>query len=208
MTNTHAATGGLGTDAAALDRTGIINRLCRAASASSYLEVGVCDGANFAAVECARKVGVDPDPSSPATHKMTSDEFFGSNTEAFDVIFVDGLHTEEQVARDIENSLRFLAPGGYVVCHDMNPPTREMQSDLYAGGSWTGPGWKPFARLRMTRPDLEMFVVDCDWGCGVIARGSQETIPWVGGLDYSHLEADRASLLNLVSPAHFLARFK
>jgi len=50
--------------------------------------------------------------------------------------------------------------------------------------------------------------VDCDWGCGVIACGSQETIPWVGGLDYSHLEADRASILNLVSPVQFLARFE
>lgn len=200
-----APTGG---PAAALDRTGIINRLCRAASATSYLEIGVKDAAAFAAVECARKVGVSPDPSPAATHTMSSDEFFESNTEMFDVIFVDGIHTEEQVARDVANSLRSLRPDGYVVCHDMNPTTREMQSEQYAGGAWTGQGWKHFARLRMTRPDLEMFVVDCDWGCGVIARGSQETIPWVGGLDYSHLEADRASILNLVSPAQFLARFQ
>jgi len=187
-------------------RTDIINLLCRRVSAASYLEIGVHDGANFASVECPLKVGVDPDPTSAATLVMTSDEFFDSSVGRFDVIFIDGLHTEHQVARDLANSLMFLNPGGYVVLHDMNPTSREMQAEEYMGGSWTGQGWKHFARLRMTRPDLEMYVVDTDWGCGVVRHGSQQTIPWVPGLDYSHLEADRAGILNLISAGEFLAR--
>jgi len=189
-----------------MNRTDIINTICRAVSAESYLEIGVYEGANFRSVDCARKVGIDPDPASAATHHMTSDEFFASSAETFDVIFVDGLHTEGQVARDVENSLSRLRPGGYLVCHDMNPTSREMQTEEYMGGMWTGQGWKHFAKLRMTRPDLEMYVVDADWGCGVIRRGAQDTIPWIQGLDYSHLESDRAGLLNLITVGDFVSR--
>ena len=189
-----------------MNRTDIINAVCRACSAQAYLEVGVWNGRNFDAVECPTKVGVDPDPSSPATHRMTSDEFFDRNKQFFDVIFLDGLHTEHQFALDVASSLMFLREGGAIVCHDMNPTAREMQSEEYSGGAWTGQAWKHFARLRMTRPDLEMFVVDADYGCGVIRRGSQEPIPWVAGLDYSHLESDRRGILNLITTEEFLRR--
>jgi hypothetical protein len=177
-------------------------------SAKSYLEIGVYDGVNFRSVSCALKVGVDPDPSSAATHHMTSDEFFATISQTFDVIFVDGLHTEQQVARDVTNALSRLNPGGTMICHDMNPTSRESQAEEYMGGPWTGQGWKHFAKLRMTRSDLDMYVVDADWGCGVIRRGTQDTIPWIPNLDYSHLEVDRVRLLNLITVEEFASRFQ
>ena len=34
-------------------------------------------------------------------YKMSSDIFFKSNKKYFDIIFIDGLHLEEQVDKDI-----------------------------------------------------------------------------------------------------------
>ena len=39
---------------------------------------------------------------------MTSDEFFKSNNEFFDLIFLDGLHTYEQTIKDIDNSIQII----------------------------------------------------------------------------------------------------
>jgi hypothetical protein len=74
-------------------------------SAKSYLEIGVSGGENFQKIRCENKVGVDPEPTSPATIFLPSDDFFKQNKETFDVIFIDGLHHSDQVLRDINNSL-------------------------------------------------------------------------------------------------------
>jgi hypothetical protein len=39
---------------------------------------------------------------------MTSDEFFEINKSTYDIIFIDGLHIDEQVERDIINGLKIL----------------------------------------------------------------------------------------------------
>jgi hypothetical protein len=68
--------------------------------------------------------------------------------------------------------------------------------------SWNGTVWKSFAKLRMTRPDLEMYVIDTDWGVGVIRNGSQELFPSeninIDELKYELLENNREELLNLI----------
>ncbi len=50
--------------------------------------------------------------------RMTSDQFFAQNSTIFDVIIVDGDHRVEPAIRDLKNSLRFLAPGGLLMCDD------------------------------------------------------------------------------------------
>jgi predicted O-methyltransferase YrrM len=55
---------------------------------------------------------------------ITSDAFFERSMVKFDVIFIDGLHEEHQVDRDIVNSLQHLNPGGIIVLHDCLPPRR------------------------------------------------------------------------------------
>jgi hypothetical protein len=112
---------------------------------------------------------------------------------------VDGLHTEEQVYKDILNSLDFLAPGGRIVAHDCNPKTAEWENTGRNGTVWRG-----WLRLRSTRPDLSMCVVDTDYGCGVIRRGGQVLYPEIENPTFNHLSSDRISLLNLVSVAEFL----
>ena len=64
---------------ARVDYTELIQSLIDENDVHRYLEIGVDRGINFAAVRCDLKVGVDPSPSSAATHHMTSDEFFAAN---------------------------------------------------------------------------------------------------------------------------------
>lgn len=50
--------------------------------------------------------------------KTTSDMFFASNTKYFDFIYIDGCHLTEIVARDVENSFRFLEKNGIIWMDD------------------------------------------------------------------------------------------
>lgn len=50
--------------------------------------------------------------------KDCSDNFFLKNTQTFDLIFVDGDHSSEQVKKDINNSWKILNNGGYLILDD------------------------------------------------------------------------------------------
>ena len=50
--------------------------------------------------------------------KMTSNEFFVSNSKKYDLIFVDGDHSSNQVKIDINNSWEVLNKGGYLILDD------------------------------------------------------------------------------------------
>ena len=199
-----------------MQRYDIINALAQKNNAKNYLEIGVSRGRNFVRVNIENKIGVDPSPNGGmgrenVTHVMTSDEFFDGNTEEFDIIFVDGLHLNEQVYKDITNSLGALAEGGYIVCHDMNPDTEEIQfrdSSVVKGNRWAGDCWRAWVRLRQERSDLDMYVVDSDEGGGVISKA----FPYYRGLEklaidseisYKELEANRKEWLNLITIEDF-----
>ena len=49
---------------------------------------------------------------------MTSNEFFKKNREYFDLIFVDGDHSSDQVKVDLINSWNILKNGGYLILDD------------------------------------------------------------------------------------------
>ena len=190
------------------NRDELINYLIKKIDAQSYLEIGICDGSNHKKIQCKNKIGVDPNSgSSEVTYQITSDTFFYHNKGMFDVIFVDGLHVYEQVYKDIINSLKFLNKNGYVICHDMNPPTEQHQAVPRPIGQrqWNGDCWKAWARIRSERNDLTMHVVDMDWGCGVIKFGNQQPLLIdINKLNYEFLENNRKSVLNLISTEDFL----
>jgi len=188
-------------------RDELINYLIKKINAKSYLEIGICDGSNYKKIECNKKLGVDPNsPVREVSHRMTSDRFFSENKDTFDVIFVDGLHVNEQVYRDITNSLKFLNKNGFIVCHDMNPPSElHQQVPRPRGQRQNGDCWKAWARIRSERSDLVMYTVDIDWGCGVIKFGNQEPLMLeVDKLSYDILENNRKSILNLISSGDFI----
>jgi len=121
-------------------------------------------------------------------HRCTSDEYFDhiEPGSTFDLVFVDGLHTYDQSLRDVNNALNYLSEGGLVLLHDCNPGTEAeacpAQSCQQAAeyklpgwtGVWCGDVWKTICNLRAFRDDLNVFVLDCDLGVGVITRGKPE----------------------------------
>lgn len=187
-----------------MDRIEIINKLIKSINGKKYLEIGVEGGLCFPNIQAEYKVGVDPDIHSKATVKETSDSFFEKNTEFFDVVFVDGLHLAEQVEKDVINSLKVLNDGGYIVCHDLLPTQEYMQLRNRMSGLWTGDCWKAWVKLRSERSDLTMYAIDTDWGCGVIQKGSQNTINIDNiPLTYSNLIKHKQEWLNIVSIEEF-----
>lgn len=187
-------------------RSKIINKLIKKYDYQKYLEIGVFKAKdNFNIIDIQYKIGVDPgrERFKEATHTMTSDEFFAMSDESFDIVFVDGLHHHEQVYRDITNSLNVLNTGGVVVCHDMNPQQYEHQLvPQYKKHTWNGDCWKAYVQLRMERDDLEMHVIDADFGLGIIREGKQKKIETTA-LTYANLDLNRKIWLNLISENDF-----
>jgi len=182
-----------------MDRLRLLNELAAMFKYKRYLEIGVGTGRIFRSVVCADKVGVEP--NGRGTEKRTSDDYFDRlpSDELFDLVFVDGMHEEEFVDRDVENSLKHLSPGGTIVLHDCNPLSEwlERPSDEFKPREkWYGTVWRSFAKLRMSCTDLFMVTIDADCGLGVIRRGKQRLFP-VSDLSYDLLEKDRVELLRL-----------
>ena len=186
-----------------LDRTYIINYVAKKINAKNYLEIGVDDCVNFNSIQIKNKIGVDPYPKQDNIIKATSDEFFKTNKQKFDIIFIDGLHHADQVYRDIINSLDILNKGGYIFCHDLLPITKEMQIIPFNSGMWTGDCWKAFVNLRQHRNDLSMFTIDIDMGLGVITKGYQKILQTYDEINYYNFTLHKLEWMNIISPQDF-----
>jgi len=163
----------------------------------SYLEIGCCRNDCFSRIQAPRKVGVDP--NSGGTVRATSDQFFASNTETFDLVFIDGLHLAEQVVRDVQHSLRFLNPGGVIVLHDCLPLDAIAQFRRRSSRVWNGDVWKALAEVR-TWDHVDTATCLIDEGLGIVtARPNTDlvTLPAKTYLDltYDQLVDDYRRLL-------------
>ena len=134
---------------------------------STYLEIGCDKDQSFSKIKISHKVGVDP--ISGGTIRKTSDEFFKSNKEKFDIIFIDGLHHYEQVIVDINNALSVLNDNGHILVHDCLPRTIAHQAIPRYRGSWNGDVWKSIVELR-TKKFLDVFTCEIDFGVGIIQK--------------------------------------
>jgi tetratricopeptide (TPR) repeat protein len=155
----------------------------------------------------------------------TSDIFFEKHAaklfslDPINVAFVDGLHTWEQTYRDVMNILNYLGRNGVILMHDCNPPSAaasypadSWQAAAKMGlpgwnGQWCGDVWKAVIQLRTTRKDLNVFVLDCDFGIGVVSKGEPEgmldfSASQIRAMTYSDLATDRAPLVNLKPPGY------
>ncbi|HEU0190836.1 MAG TPA: class I SAM-dependent methyltransferase [Mycobacterium sp.] len=195
--------------------TEILNTLISINCLERYLEIGIADGKNLAAVIAPIRHGVDPHPElggAPAMYPMTSDKFFadGLGSNHYDLVFIDGLHTEEQCRRDLENALSRLSDRGWIVAHDANPQTEwhqrsfeEYQKHQY---DWTGTVWKALVRFRCAHPEIQLRTLDLDWGCAIMRRRPEYLPPdpaldLPDDLDWGFFAEHRRELLNLVPAA-------
>jgi hypothetical protein len=215
-----------------VNRIDVVNAAVGALEAERYLEIGVAAGECFHSVVVPTRVAVDPQftfrPSIGARirtvlrartgtlyFETTSDAFFARHARRlapFDVVFVDGLHTDEQAHRDVVHALDSLRAEGVVLVHDCNPqtaaaaaPTLEQAAAMAEfDGEWNGEVYRAILRLR-TRDDLRVSVLDCDQGIGIIRRGSNPlrlalTAVEIDALSYAQLTRDRVALLDLRPP--------
>lgn len=117
-----------GTSVASIRRVQMLESLFDAPT--RYLEIGIWKGHTFSSVQFDHKDGVDPSPQyfarrrrGESIHRMTSDDFFAQYTgmDTYDVIFLDGLHTFEQTARDVWNSMAIASAGTLWLIDDVVP---------------------------------------------------------------------------------------
>jgi prolyl oligopeptidase PreP (S9A serine peptidase family) len=187
-----------------MQRYDIINEFIKKYNYTTYVEIGVQKNKSFSSVNCDNKVGIDPDPDSNPTFCMTSDEYFKKHKDKADVYFIDGMHEETFVYRDINNALERLNDNGTIVCHDMNPQNEIEQRVPRETKRWNGNCFKALVKLRTERDDLEIYTVDTDEGCAVIRKGSQEKLDISGkGINYDNLSKYRKKWLNLISVDEF-----
>ena len=132
-----------------------------------YLEIGCFDDHTFGRILCKHKVGVDPEKGG--NFRGTSDEFFKVNKDVFDLAFIDGLHTKEQVKKDVENALACTTENALILLHDCFPRCYEEQLVPGEIFSWTGDVWKELVRIR-TLDDLNSFCLIADQGLAVIKK--------------------------------------
>jgi hypothetical protein len=194
-----------------MKRHDIINSLIAKFNYENYLEIGTQAFVNFNKVQILNKVCIEPFPNPHFNPKLytfigTSDEYFktiNKNT-LFDIVFIDGDHTKEQVLKDIENSLNHLSENGTIVCHDCLPSTELMQSKQMVKGLWTGDVWKGIAKLRIERADLDIKVVDTDMGCGIIRRGiNVPHEPKEDWENYSYFQNNKKEMMNVITTKEF-----
>ncbi len=162
--------------------------------------------------------------------QQTSDDFYENNKNLLnqkrvDLTFIDGAHNYHQALRDFKNSVEYLNQGGFIIMHDCNPISSivETPANYYEdaceivktkginpyGYVWTGDVWKTLINIRSFYNNLEVITLDCDFGLGIIKKGTPQSMlnfssEEIENLNYSNLENNRADLLNLTEPEDFI----
>tara|TARA_B100001057_G_C22521699_1_gene822128 strand:- start:78 stop:749 length:672 start_codon:yes stop_codon:yes gene_type:complete len=143
----------------------IINEIILKKNFKDYLEIGCFTDENFNKIKVKNKVGVDP--IQGGNIRKTSDEYFKSCEDFFDIIFIDGLHHYDQVKKDILNSLKILKTGGVILIHDCLPRKARDQMVPRSHEEWNGDVWKSIVEFR-TKDDIDTYVCYADHGLGLI----------------------------------------
>jgi len=199
----------------------LMNYLIKKYELINYLEIGVNDGLCIRQIIAEHKDGVDPYPGSEIggaivpeiNYPISSDDFFELIKNAdikYDMVFIDGLHHSDQVDKDIQNALNHITDDGFIILHDCNPLVYEMQIVPRVTGLWNGDVWKSITKLRCTEPNLEVMVVDMDWGVGVVKKGKQivyDKAPLSECLTWEYFDEHRVELNNLITVEDFYNKF-
>ena len=225
-----------------MDRLIAIKTLMKQRGYKNYLEIGVSNGHIFFRVKSTFKIAVDPcfqfrtgriitktiiNPYNLFNKyfRLTSDDFFLNKAKTvigdkkIELAFVDGMHEYEYALNDIENCLKYLDDNGVILVHDCNPLTKEASRsfeefhvDNKINSLWNGDVWKAILQMRC-RKDLNVFVLNCDHGLGVITKGKPDTTlnytkSEIEKMTYEDLDSNRVSFLNLKEPGYFYDFFK
>ena len=182
------------------NRLFIVQDIIQKKNYKSYLEIGCFDDELFNHIKCEQKVGVDP--VSGGTVRKTSDQFFESNTNKFDCIFIDGLHEYHQVKKDIINSLTYLNDDGIILLHDCLPNNFYAQATPRCQYEWNGDVWKAIVEFRNNK-DVDVYTCNADYGIGVIFKRPNnnllnQTISDYKNLKFEEYYNNHQKLMNII----------
>ena len=190
----------------------LINLLSKTFSYTSYLEIGCDLDICFNKVSIHDKIGVDP--FRGGTHRITSDEFFNSNTRKFDIIFIDGLHHSHQVIKDLYNSLDALSNTGIVLLHDTMPtyewsqiiPVAAAREHKDFNGGWLGDCWKAIAEARCDK-NINTCTVALETGISFVKKKTnnklmQSTV--LDNLNWEYYIHNKQNLLNIIDTSDIM----
>lgn len=160
----------------------IINKIIKGNGFTKYLEIGYGDGYCYNQIECKHKVAVGPEIKEKREdlYAMTSDEFFAGPVDGahggngFEVIFIDGDHTCDQVRKDIINASKVLAENGVILVHDIAPEEEGQTIVPRQQKVWTGDTYKAWEGFKTKYPDIEVKEYAVQYGLGaILPRGKK-----------------------------------
>lgn len=223
-----------------MNRVKLIQLLMKQKGLSNYLEIGVFNGHVLFKVKSRFKIAVDPEFRFDSLRKMgktilnpynlfnkyfskTSDDFFKEDApdlfaqKKIEVTLIDGMHEYAFSLRDVENTLDYLSEDGVIILHDCNPQTKvaagsfEEWAARGSKGAWNGDVWKTILHLRSLRDDVNVFVLDCDHGLGIVTKRKPEnklnyTLQEINQFQFEDLDANRQQWINL-KPADYVYEY-
>lgn len=183
------------------NRITIIQNIIDRNKFNSYLEIGCYNDDCFAKINVTKKIGVDPFMGGNV--RMSSDDFFNINKDKFDCIFIDGLHTYEQVKKDIDNSLKSINENGVIIVHDCLPESIFEQAVPRSKRRFKGDSWKAIVEMR-TRKNIDTYTCVVDEGLGVILKRENYNLLNISVKDFKKLSFkdyyyNNKTYMNLIS---------
>jgi len=224
-----------------MDRITLIGELITGKKLTNYLEIGVFNGRVFFRVKSTFKIAVDPSFAFDYWRKLgklfinpynlfnqyiekKSDDFFAEDAPGLfarrkcNLSLIDGMHEYGFALRDVENTLNYLSDDGVIVMHDCNPVTKEEACTFEEWkargfkGQWNGDVWKTIMHLRTFRDDVNVFVLDCDQGLGIVTKRKPESRlnfskDDINGFTYEDFDKNRSNWLNLKPASYYKEYF-
>lgn len=194
--------------------------LCVKREVNLYLEVGVQNGFNLSNITVPIAIGVDPNFAIKADitqgkkivhlFKMTSDAFFKEKSSfvsqlgGANLSFLDGMHLFEYLLRDFYNAEACAANDGIIAMHDCMPFDGGMIERVYCPDLrpegpfrtfWTGDVWKIVPILRKYRPELKIYLVDCN-PTGLVCVGNLDPSSTVLKREYYNIVQEYYNMPN------------
>jgi hypothetical protein len=127
--------------------------------------------------------------------------------EMFDMVLYEYKRdTEDEVWNGLNAALEHVKDDGYLVFRNALPNAEYQQLDRKAflkmndrpDNAWVGKVWRAVVRLRSERRDLDIFVVNCNWGVAVVQKCEPKEKFTLSALpDYSVFEKNEGYYLNL-----------
>jgi hypothetical protein len=124
----------------------IIEHISKWIKPSNYLEIGVRHGTVYNRVKNFAKKCYLVDINfldieyfeNTLKFEMSSDEFFllEESRVNFDLVFIDGDHSRDQVIKDFINVSSLVVEDGFVILHDTYPCDERMEDPGYSYNAW------------------------------------------------------------------------